>query len=244
MFGSKKTPLDRPSASALRRWRSCRAPSACSRRGSTPSSTPRCARGRGCGGSARWLRRRSPAICSSVIVCLPPSRMLAEANSLIRSAPGGLRLADRLAQLIGVASPIGVPRPPVRSLICRTEVRMRGPGRSLLLERAAHVEIARLADALDRGESASDGEPRVLDRRLEAVLGRLAGVVEPAVLAEVPTDVDVGVDEPRQQRVLRQVVGDRAARLADADDLAAVDPRRRRSAGCRRGRRAAGRREW
>ncbi len=59
--------------------------------------------------------------CSSVIVCLPPSRMLAEAKILTTSAPSCLswRTSARISS--------GVP---LRSLICRIDVRIRGPGRA------------------------------------------------------------------------------------------------------------------
>jgi hypothetical protein len=40
----------------------------------------------------------------------------------------------------------------------------------------------------------------------------------------VPEDVDVRIDEPGQQRVLRQIVGDGPGGRVDADDLPAVDP--------------------
>ena len=96
------------------------------------------------------------------------------------------------------------PRPPVRSLICRTDVRMRGPGRLSFSSARADLEVPGLADALDRREPVHDRDARVLDRRLEPIVGRLAGVVEAAVLAEVPADMDVRVDEAGQERVLRR----------------------------------------
>jgi hypothetical protein len=57
--------------------------------------------------------------CSSVIVCLPPSRMLADAKIFTTSAPSVLswRTFSRISA--------GVP---LRSFSCRIEVRMRGPG--------------------------------------------------------------------------------------------------------------------
>ena len=54
--------------------------------------------------------------------------MLADANSLITSAPAVFASRTASRSCSAVARPSGLPRPPVRSLSCRTEVRMRGPG--------------------------------------------------------------------------------------------------------------------
>ena len=78
-------------------------------------------------------------ICSSVIVCVPPSRLLFDANSFTRSAPSALSFCGRTR---GSASGV-----PVFSLIGRIDVSRRGPGRT--------------PRAIAARTSTSSGEPRL-----------------------------------------------------------------------------------
>ena len=79
-------------------------------------------------GLCAWTSVRSPTAlasphaatsCESVIVCWPPSRMLAEANSLMTSAPWALRCRTSARSESG---------PPLRSVSGSSEVSIRGPG--------------------------------------------------------------------------------------------------------------------
>src|SRR5690349_21812227 len=108
--------------------------------------------------------------------------MLAEANSLIRSAPAALAACTALRSWRGGAV---------------------GRGRAFEFDPLAEVQIGGFADALYGREAVLDGRACVHESRLDAVLRGLAAIVEPSVLAKVPEDVDVGVDEARQEGVLR-----------------------------------------
>ncbi len=96
-------------------------------------------------GLCAWTQVRSPAalaasqaawICSSVIVCPPPSRLLFDANSFTRSAPSAfiLRTNARIASGVPLFSVTGV-----------IEVSSRGPGT--------------MPRAIAARRSTSDGEP-------------------------------------------------------------------------------------
>ena len=129
--------------------------------------------------------------CASVIVCLPPSRMLADAKILMTSAPSffSCRTFSRISS--------GVP---LLSLNCRIDVRMRGPGEHAARDRLAQVDVVRLAGALDRREAGHQRDVRVLGA-VERLLRRRPGArLVAAVGVEVPADVRVDVDHARHDR--------------------------------------------
>src|SRR5262249_1744691 len=104
-----------------------------------------------------------------------------------------LRLADRGAQIVRRAETVRLAAAAGPSV----ELPHRGEdaraGQVLLVERLAQLQIAGLANALDRGEAGHHRGGGVGDARLHAGVSAFTARHEPAVGAEVPEQVHVRV---------------------------------------------------
>ena len=90
-------------------------------------------------------------------------------------------------------------------------------------DRIAQRLIRGRAHTLHGGEARLQRDQRVLGAVAECLLRRLWAGVVAALGIEMPADVHVRVDEPRQQRQVREIVGDCADGIADAGDFAVLD---------------------
>ena len=155
--------------------------------------------------------RASPhaaSTCSCDSVGTPPSRMLADAKILIRSAPSPFEPADLLADLIG--RPLRVRDLPER----RQDARAR---QHAAIDRIAQHLVRRRADALHGREAGHQRDVGILGAVERGLLGGLRPAVIAALVVEVPADVDVRVDEAGQQREVAEI--DRRRRRSTAPTL-------------------------
>ena len=129
--------------------------------------------------------------------------MLADAKILTTSAPSVLSWRTFWRISSGV---------PLRSLIWRIEVRMRGPGKSAARDPLAQLDVVGLSGALDRGEAGHQRDVGVLGAIKNFLCRRAGARGVAAVLVEVPADVGVDVDHARDDRQLSEIVSRRRRR--------------------------------
>jgi hypothetical protein len=159
------------------------------------------------------------SICSTVAVILPPSRMLAVANSFTRSAPSAFSFCTIARICSGV---------PEVSVIWRSEVRMRGPGIAPSRDHVAQIAVERRAHTLHGGEAAHQrgvgiGGGVQYSLRLGGLAAAAGARFVAAVFVEVPGDVDVGVDPSGHHGEAAEIHRGLLFRVGDTRDAPGLD---------------------
>ena len=126
----------------------------------------------------------------------------------------GLLLANIVANLLD--RPLHVRDRSERSEDART-------GQHAARDRVTQRLVRGCANALHGRKAGHQGHEGVFGAIQRRLLRWLRTGVIPALGVEVPADVHVRVDETRQQRQAREIVGDGAAGIADTGDLAVFD---------------------